>query len=556
MKKILRLIGLFFLALGFAGAILAQVPAFPGAEGYGAESIGGRGGRVIEVTNLNDAGTGSLRAACEATGARTVVFKVGGTIVTAGIAIKNPYITIAGQTAPGGGICLKLSTTPSGTAEYDCMAIMTHDVIVRDIRFRAGTGSGIPGQPATYSSSSECDAFGCYRSSKVMIDHCSMSWGTDGTFDMWFLNDHITVQNCIISETLNHSTHRKGGHSYGFLLGSDDVGAGSVNYLSIHHNLIADHDERNPRVEGNQYLHVVNNIIYNWGVATSVITTGQSLTGVQTALADYISNYYKEGPNKAIGADIGVEIGSSSGAKVYVSGNISPSRPALANPEWNFVSGSSSFRSFIPLCTGITYPVTVSQYSQNFVDSLFNTVGAIIPNRDVVDTRVVNDAINNTGAIIDDPGQVGGYPVLAGGTAPSDTDHDGMPDSWETAHGLNPNNPTDGILDFNNDGYTNVEKYINSLFPVIVTGVAEIKQNSKISVSPNPIVDQAIITIQSGEMITNWKIYDLSGQLVSVSENQPGSKNELQRGNLRSGMYILKIYTKSGIAGSLKIVMN
>ena len=110
--------------------------------------------------------------------------------------------------------------------------------------------------------------------------------------------------------------------------------------------------------------------------------------------------------------------------------------------------------------------------------------------------------------------------------------------------------------DFNNDGYTNVEKYINSLFPVIVTGVAEIKQNSKISVSPNPIVDQAIITIQSGEMITNWKIYDLSGQLVSVSENQPGSKNELQRGNLRSGMYILKIYTKAGIAGSLKIVMN
>ena len=553
MKKILRLTGLFFLAICFTGVTLAQVPSFPGAEGYGAESIGGRGGRVIEVTNLSDAGTGSLRAACEATGARTVVFKVGGTIVTAGIAIKNPYITIAGQTAPGGGICLKLSTTPSGNAEYNCMAIMTHDVIVRNIRFRAGTGSGIPGQPATYSSSSETDAFGLYRSSKVIIDHCSMSWATDGNFDMWFSNDHITVQNCLISESLHNSTHSSGPHSKGFLLGSDDAGAGCVNYLSIHHNLIADNDERSPRVEGNQYLQLVNNVVYNWGGATSVITSGQSLTGVQYAKADYISNYYKAGPDSRY--DYGVEIGSSSGAKVYVSGNISPSRPSLANPEWNFVSGnSSSFRSLTPFCTGLTYPVTVTEYP-TFVNSLFDNVGAIIP-RDAVDTRVVNDAINNTGAIIDHPSEVGGWPVLASGTAPIDTDHDGMPDSWETAHGLNLNNPADGATDLNNDGYTNLEDYINSLFPVIVTGVPEITLNSKVSVFPNPMVDRAVITMQSGETISNWKIYDLSGQLVSVSGNQAGSNYEIQRGSLKSGMYILKIYTKAGVAGTLKIMIH
>jgi hypothetical protein len=174
----------------------------------------------------------------------------------------------------------------------------------------------------------------------------------------------------------------------------------------------------------------------------------------------------------------------------------------------------------------------------------------------VVDARVVNDAINNTGSFIDNPSEVGGWPVLASGTALTDTDHDGMPDSWETAYGLNLNNPADGATDLNNDGYTNVEEYINSLFPVIVTDLPEIKPISKVSVYPNPIIGRALITLQSGEMIMNWKIYDLSGQLISASENQSGSKNELQRGNLRSGMYILKVYTKAGVGGILKIVIN
>ncbi len=472
MKKSRFVFLLVVFSLFFELSTFAQ-PAFPGAEGYGAASVGGRGGVVIKVTNLNDSGTGSLRAACEATGARTVVFTVSGTIVTNGIAITNPFITIAGQTAPGGGICLKLSTTPSGAAEYDCMAIMTHDVIVRNIRFRAGTGSGIPGQPATYTASSQVDAFGCYNSSNVIIDHCSMSWGTDGSFDMWFSNSYITVQNCIISETLNNSTHSTGPHSYGFLLGSDDPGAGCVNYLSIHHNLISNNDERSPRVEGNQFLQVTNNVIYNWGVATSIISTGQSLTKTQTAKADYVSNYYKAGPNKVSGVDYGVNIGSTSGAKVYVSGNISPSRTLLTNPEWNFVSGSAtSFQVTTPWCTSITYPVTVTAYP-TFVSPTLANVGATIP-RDVVDTRIVNDAINGTGTLIDNPMQVGGWPILASGTAPADTDNDGMSDSWETAHGLNPNNAADLNGTSVSAPYTNLEAYLNSLFNttnIPVTGI-------------------------------------------------------------------------------------
>jgi pectate lyase len=256
-------------------AVSETVVAFPGAEGFGARSVGGRGGVVIEVTNLDDSGSGSLRAAIEATGPRTVVFRVGGTIeVFTGLDIENPYITIAGQTAPGDGI--QIRNHPSNTAP--ALQVETHDVVLRYLRLRPG-----PSLRRTTSLDPLTITRDAYN---VIVDHCSLSWGTDEGFQTWYSVHDITIQWSIISEALHCSTHEEGCHSTGMILGDQNT------RVSVHHNLLAHNDRRNPRVRGGD-MDVVNNVIYNVGATSAKLDDKDHLAGMR---CNFVGNYFKWGP--------------------------------------------------------------------------------------------------------------------------------------------------------------------------------------------------------------------------------------------------------------------
>ena len=428
------------------------VPAFPGAEGFGAGSVGGRGGRVIEVTNLNDSGPGSLRAAVEAEGPRIVVFRVGGTItLQSSLKIANPFITIAGQTAPGGGIALKSS--PS----YDkaTLAVQTHDVIIRYIRVRTGNSTEI---------SSSRDGLVIGHSStavyNVIIDHCSISWATDENISTAYETYDITIQWSIISEGLHDSTHKDGPHSKGMLLGSSR----SKN-ISVHHNLFAHNNDRNPRIKTSGTVDVVNNVIYNpffsggWG--PSHITDDYN-TNVPV---NYVGNYFKPGPDteRRDYYISGSTTGTGNLVEIYVEGNITPNRPTDDLDEIQGVVRSGQQSWVVP--TRHPAPMVTTTSAFDAYEAVLANVGATLPMRDDVDERIVNGVMNGTGQIIDDPSEVGGWPKLAAGTAPTDTDHDGMPDEWESSYCLDPSDPADSTSDADGDGYTNVEEFLNETTP-------------------------------------------------------------------------------------------
>jgi pectate lyase len=449
MKTLIFFISLLLCFVVLSTTSVIAIPSFPGAEGYGANTIGGRGGRLIEVTNLNDSGPGSLREACESSGPRIVVFRVGGTIqLNSDIKIEDPYITIAGQTAPGDGITLRNGTLKIGT----------NDVIIRSLRIRVGSerGEALDGIAVLG---------GKVTVSNVIIDHCSVSWGVDENVSTYGEVHDVTFQWCIISEGLYYSTHSKDVHSMGMR-----VGKNGFNNVSIHHNLFAHNNQRQPQVSTSSETEIINNVVYNWGdLATRVKSDAKS---------NIIGNYYKAGPSlkgdskKAIILD-GVAI------QVFVTGNIGPDRPEIATgDDWLIVDGFEAVRSYSPvvLQSGITTHSADEAYSL-----VLNNAGVISPKRDSVDIRIVQTIIDNEGprtkidgsnALVDYPHQVGGWPALASGVPPLDTDHDGMPDAWEIVKGLNPNDSTDASADMDGDGYTNVEEYINELIPVINDGSA------------------------------------------------------------------------------------
>ncbi|HLB72877.1 MAG TPA: hypothetical protein VJJ98_02570 [Sedimentisphaerales bacterium] len=417
----------------------AIVPAFPGAEGFGAFAQGGRGGRVIEVANLNDGGPGSLRDAVNAEGARTVVFLVSGNIeLKSPLSIRNPYITIAGQTAPGDGICLK----------DQAMNISADHVVVRFVRIRPGDNA-----------KSETDALSINSGRNIIVDHCSASWSVDETLSASTsgqLGD-VTVQWCIISESLNNSVHNKGPHGYGSL-----IRGGWGNGYTFHHNLYAHHRGRSPR-PGNYnsasedpkgfIFDFRNNVVYNWaGSAAGYNSDGDSITKM-----NFVANYYKQGPNST-GRFAFAE--STTCARAFFADNamngICPDDP------WSLVSFKDFSVEQIQAYKR-NAPIPVANVTTDDAMTAFKRVlaqaGAILPQRDSVDARVVREVIEGTGGIIDD--EQDGWPELKSAKPPLDADHDGMSDEWEESHGLNPNDKTDGPKDRDADGYTNIEEYLN-----------------------------------------------------------------------------------------------
>lgn len=454
------------------------VVAFPGAEGFGAKSVGGRGGKVIEVTSLADSGPGSLRECVAASGPRICVFRVGGTITTQSeIIAANPYLTIAGQTAPGGGITLRAAQN----YHEEPFIVSTHDVIIQYIRFRAGASA-----VANSSRRSLTLNNGAYN---VIIDHSSMSWATDQPLLLIDGVRDITIQWSIISEGLASSTHYESAfesHSKGLSVsGKNYKSTEKTGNISIHHNLIAHNDQRNPQNAGYGLEDVTNNVIYNWGEQAFNASDIQA-----NVPSNVVANYFKAGVNTT-----GWEVNAThsndamNGPQVFIQGNIGPNRPDESIPEIELVKPAG--RSYIVSNRFPAAYVTTTSAQQAYVDVLAKA-GTRIPMLDAVDRRIIEEVKRGEGKIIDcvsaneltnpidcatrvyltpsdytkyginDPLDAQGWPILAAGTPPQDSDHDGMPDSWETQNGLNPTSD-DSAQDRNADGYTNIEEYLNVL---------------------------------------------------------------------------------------------
>ncbi|MES2696516.1 MAG: pectate lyase [Verrucomicrobiota bacterium] len=426
-----------------------RVPAFPGAEGFGKYAIGGRGGRVIEVTNLNDSGPGSLRAAVMAKGPRTVVFRVSGTIaLESELKIREPYLTIAGQTAPGDGICIK---------NYQVNFDIQH-MILRYVRFRPGDERG-----------KEQDAFGG-QGDHIIVDHCSASWGVDETFSVNKASN-FTAQWCMVTESLTKSLHKKGSHGYGGLWG----GPGG----SWHHNILAHHSSRNPRASGNAESGLMdyrNNVVYNWGF--------NSAYGGELWPRNWINNYYKAGPATDAKVRHRIFIQKDPRGKMFAEGNYVDGFPEISANNWkggiDFEPTGEATEKTLRVAQPYAVAPVATQTATEAYALVLRYAGASLA-RDSVDARIVEEIRTGTAkfgasykgggkGLIDSQKDVGGWPELKSLPAPVDTDHDGIPDAWEKAHGLNPNDPADGARAAKLDGYTHLELYLNSLVPDLGAG--------------------------------------------------------------------------------------
>jgi hypothetical protein len=419
-----------------AAAAAGERPAFPGAAGFGATTPGGRGGRVVVVRSLEDAGPGTFREAVTTPGPRTVVFAVGGLItLRTRVLITEPFLTIAGQTAPGDGICIRGHT----------VEVRTHDVVLRHLRFRPGDLSG-----------GEVDGLAVGGGSRrVVVDHCSAGWSVDEALSLAGDVADVTVQWCLIAEALNRSAHRKGPHGYGSLVRA----RGGV---TLHHNLWAHNAARNPRL-GDDYgrppwplFDVRNNVIYDYGGIAS------GLTGDRLA-ANYVGNYVRPGPSSDTARGV-VVLTDTAAVSFHVAGNVVEGRPGPnADNRLLFDRLEAGGRRLVTLFDRPfdAPPVPATDAARALRDVL-SGAGATRPRRDGVDVRVVREVETRSGRIIDSQAEVGGWPEYAPGPAAPDRDGDGLPDDWERARGLDPDDPGDGAR-AGRDGYTHLEAYLNEL---------------------------------------------------------------------------------------------
>ncbi len=450
----------------------STVPAFPGADGAGKYVTGGAGGAVYTVTSLKDDGSeGTLRWAVRKKGPRTIVFAVSGIIeLTEPLKINNGDLTIAGQTAPGDGICLKNYT----------LGISADNVIIRFIRSRMGADIRQKGDDAM-------NGFHGHRG--ILIDHCSMSWSTDecATF---YNNSNLTLQWCLISESLVHSIHEKGAHGYGGIWGGSPA--------TFHHNLLAHHTNRTPRLCGSRFngkpeeerVELFNNVIYNFGSDGAYAGEGGSY--------NFLNNYYKPGPYTATKSSYKrfftayEDDGKNENVKgthgvFYLAGNyMDPTCPALDEKKRKAImrlnkdnaAGFVIKNDFAPASEVLaSQPFTIAEHTTlqpawDAYESVLRHAGASL-RRDKQDTRIVGEvragtytyegSHGSTLGMIDQPSDVGGWETYRQTDAPLDTDGDGMPDDWERGHGLNPSDATDGAVYRLSPSYTNLEVYLNGL---------------------------------------------------------------------------------------------
>ncbi|GAB3657923.1 pectate lyase [Echinicola sediminis] len=413
--------------------------AFPGADGFGKYTTGGRGGKVYVVTNLEDEGPGSLREAIRKKEPRIIVFAVSGNIaLKSSLDINHGDLTIAGQSAPGGGITLQ---------NYP-LKIKADNIIIRYLRSRLGDLNQV-----------QDDAMSCLRNKGVIIDHCSLSWATDecGSF---YDNEDFTLQWCIVSESLNVSVHEKGNHGYGGIWGGKKA--------SFHHNLIASHASRLPRFNGARYhkqpeeeqVDFRNNVIYNW--------KNNSSYGGEQGHHNMVGNYYKAGPATVSNRDRIVEPYDPYG-KFFVAGNVTSDSKAVTKDNHLGVDGVEDLSAVL---VKKPFPFII-QHKQQKAEEAFELVlenaGASLF-RDEVDRRVLQEVMSGEShsgvdgnGIIDSQEDVGGWPVLPSEDPPADSDQDGMPDAWESGHQLDPSDPKDAAGMNLSKHYTNIEVYLNSL---------------------------------------------------------------------------------------------
>ncbi|TWT91041.1 hypothetical protein Mal64_14400 [Pseudobythopirellula maris] len=464
----------------------ASIPAFPGAEGGGAYSFGGRGGKVIVVTNLNDSGPGSFREAVETGGARIVVFNVAGVIeLKSRLVVRAPYLTINGASAPGDGVCIA----------GDTVELETHDVVVRHMRFRRGdTWVG-----------DRNDSFGGNPIGNIMIDHVSASWGLDENMSMYrhmysppeggkdikMPTVNITIQNSIFSEALD---------TYNHAFGSTIGGYNST----FHHNLWACNTGRNPSVGMVYDFTLVNNVLFNWRHRT---VDG----GDHRSYYTIVNNYYKPGPVTPADKPIAHRVLKPESrrspyylldyGRAYVAGNVVEGSESVTADNWDGGVQVDIGEPRGPLPKGVRVPTDEellaeiridkpyphapisTQSAEEAYEIVLAGAGATLPRRDAVDERVIqmvrSGEVTYKKGIITDIEQVGGYPEYRGEPY-ADADSDGMPDTWEKANGLDPNDAADAAGDLNNDGYTNIEEFLNGEDPR-----AEAKQTP----APQPYVD-------------------------------------------------------------------
>ncbi len=441
------------------------IPAFPGAEGGGKYVTGGREGVVIHVTTLEDArdevtkqpAIGTLRKALQMDGTRTVVFDVAGTIhLTSQLEITGGNLTVAGQTAPGDGICI---------AGYP-VVVKASNVILRFLRFRMGDQNQVEG-----------DALTICEHKNIIVDHCSFSWSTDECVSVYG-NENFTLQYCFITESLKASVHAKGAHGYGGIWGGKNA--------SFHHNLLAHHQSRNPRFD-HDYVNTkcagpidfVNNVVYNWESNSAYGGEGSTEGGGGRHI-NFVNNYYKPGPstkddvktrlvdpwtscsNCVEGSKVLKKGGSVVPPKIYLVGNTMYGSSEVTADNWKGSSKSKSIAGVDTRWTDGLTSLSKEQSAEEAYETVLAKAGCSI-SRDALDARIVNDVRSGTGKLINSPDEAGGYPALNPGTALADTDHDGMPDAWEDGNGLNKSASSDAKLYTLDKNYTNLEVYINSL---------------------------------------------------------------------------------------------
>jgi pectate lyase len=433
-----KVVSSLVLLMSVTSSVYSQQLAFPTAEGYGKYAVGGRGGTVYEVTTLKPSGPGSLGEAIGASGPRTVVFRVAGTI-DGRFDIRSDNITIAGQTAPGDGICIKGN-----------LGVSANDVIIRHISIRAN--------PTV-----ETDAIGGRYHKNIILDHVSASWSSDEVMSLYH-NENVTIQWCMITEAC---AKNGSGHRFGGLWGNQ--------YATYHHNLIAHNDSRNPRwASGCGFNDYRNNVLYNWGYQSCYGAEAHQRGDRRNPLIEFstinmVANYYKAGPATARGvrdriAEPSARASNDKGGW-YVADNYVDGFPDVTANNWLGIDGSSYNK--------MSAPWDVMPIKQESPQEAYNAVlahaGCSKPNRDNIDRRIIEEARNGTATygnngIITTPSDVGGWPKLQGGTAPVDSDHDGMSDAWETAYGLDTSNKDDGKkTNLSAEGYTNLEIYLNEL---------------------------------------------------------------------------------------------